>query len=1071
MNRGRIPVRVVVKEATNSLQMAQQAVAEAERLRAEWKVESLREALEKYQQARVNFNAAGATNEKANTLRNIGEVYSLIGNHQEAQKYYAEALKLSQSSGDRSNQIEVLNDLGSASAFAGKNDQAIAFYQQALHLSQNTNNRLGEARALCLLGEAHYNLNNLKMALTFLNQALTLSTEMGQPSGQAEAHQYLGYVDSDLSNLPAALDHYQKALPLWRTARNLRGEAQTINAMGLVSFLLGEKTQATDYYGQAEQLFRNIGDRGGLVTALNGRGAVYASLGSEQALYCHKEALRLSRETGTLEGQIVALRYLGNAYRRLGDKNKASPEATARQFYSQSIELHTQALALSRVLRDQRIESYTLRDLGDIHDSLGDKKKAIDFFDQAIILSRKVRDRRGEAAILNSRGSIYEAIGARQDALKDFSQALPLARATEDRTGESRALYHLARLHRESPTLAEALSEIEAAVRITETLRIKVISQDLRAAYFASARQYYEVYVEILMKLHQKDPTAGYNVRAFEVSERARARSLLELLDEAHADIRQGVDTSLLERERSLEQALNAKAERHARLVSSQANKDEADALAREIDQLATECDEIKGRIKSTSPRYAALTQPQPLNLVEIQDRLLDENTLLLEYMLGDERSYLWAVSRTEVLSFELPGRSQIEERAHRLYLLHTVYQQGSGETFDQRVERRRQAEAQLPSETAALSEVLLSPIADRLGTKRLLVIADGALQYIPFQALTLPAVTNQRASAAASPEDERRPLILDHEIVSEPSASTLALVLSESANRGRGFMSVAILADPVFEIEDSRIKKETAAPSPAVPASQEGDVSTAFRDVGKSDGGHIPRLPASREEANAIMAVVPWRTGFKALDFDANRAVVTGSDLGQYRIVHFATHALLDNERPELSGIVLSLVDQKGEWQDGFLRLHDIYNLKLPVDLVVLSACQTGLGKDVKGEGLIGLTRGFMYAGASGVVASLWKVDDDATAELMRQFYASMFEKGLTPAAALRDAQLAMRSEKRWQAPYYWAGFVLQGQYNQKENISRPARQLGTAAIGSGIIVAVFVAVFLVRRRRRRIL
>ena len=198
-------------------------------------------------------------------------------------------------------------------------------------------------------------------------------------------------------------------------------------------------------------------------------------------------------------------------------------------------------------------------------------------------------------------------------------------------------------------------------------------------------------------------------------------------------------------------------------------------------------------------------------------------------------------------------------------------------------------------------------------------------------------------------------------------------------------------------------------------------------------------------------MNVVPWRTGFEAVDFEANRATVTGSQLEQYRVVHFATHAFFDDKNPELSDIVLSLVDQKGLPQEGFLRLNDVYNLKLPVNLVVLSACNTGLGKDVKGEGLIGLTRGFMYAGAGGVAASLWKVDDEATAELMKHFYEGMFKRGLTPAAALRQAQIAMWRQKRWEAPYFWAGFVIQGQHNQKVNagLASPGTPRWMVALG----------------------
>ena len=226
----------------------------------------------------------------------------------------------------------------------------------------------------------------------------------------------------------------------------------------------------------------------------------------------------------------------------------------------------------------------------------------------------------------------------------------------------------------------------------------------------------------------------------------------------------------------------------------------------------------------------------------------------------------------------------------------------------------------------------------------------------------------------------------------------------------------------------------------------------------------------ASGTEADGIMAVAPWRTALKAVGFGANRERVLGTELANYRIVHFATHGIIDSEHPELSGIVLSLFDNQGRSQNGFLRLHDIYNLHLPADLVVLSACSTGLGKNVRGEGVIGLTRGFMYAGASGVIASLWKVDDDATAELMKHFYAGLFKRNLSPAAALREAQLKVSQNKRWQSPYYWAGFVLQGQHRQSEKFIEPfpsRTQVALLASLSGIFLV--AAPILITRRRRR--
>ena len=167
-----------------------------------------------------------------------------------------------------------------------------------------------------------------------------------------------------------------------------------------------------------------------------------------------------------------------------------------------------------------------------------------------------------------------------------------------------------------------------------------------------------------------------------------------------------------------------------------------------------------------------------------------------------------------------------------------------------------------------------------------------------------------------------------------------------------------------------------------------------------------------------------------KALDFDASRETVLNADLSQYRIVHFATHSLLNNQRPELSGVVLSLVDASGRPRNGFLRLYDIYNLRLGADLVVLSACQTALGREIRGEGLIGLTRGFLYAGAARVVATLWEIDDRTTAELMKHFYQGMLVHGKRPAVALRDAQVAMWRTRGWESPYYWAAFTLQGEW-----------------------------------------
>ncbi|MBI1745934.1 MAG: CHAT domain-containing protein [Acidobacteria bacterium] len=327
---------------------------------------------------------------------------------------------------------------------------------------------------------------------------------------------------------------------------------------------------------------------------------------------------------------------------------------------------------------------------------------------------------------------------------------------------------------------------------------------------------------------------------------------------------------------------------------------------------------------------------------------------------------------------------------------------------------------------------MLLGPVAAQLGKKRLLIVSDGALQYVPFAALPRPP------TAGAGPETEPGvPLMVGHEIVSLPSASTLAVLRRERAGRPPATRKVAVLADPVYDKEDTRIRP-AVRPAAGTRKPEVREYSPIFdgkrsaREASLAETGwRFRRLPFTRREAEAILAMTSPGDGMKAVDFSASLATATSVALRQFRIVHFATHGFLNSEHPELSGLVLSLVDEQGAPQNGFLQLHKIYNLDLPAELVVLSGCQTALGKEIKGEGLVGLTRGFMYAGASRVMASLWQVEDRATAELMAHFYRGLLgRERLSPAAALRQAQIAMWKTKGWEAPYYWAAFTLQGEW-----------------------------------------
>ncbi|MEG4053978.1 MULTISPECIES: CHAT domain-containing protein [unclassified Microcoleus] len=814
-----------------------------------------------------------------------------------------------------------------------------------------------------------------------------------------------------------ALQKFDAARSLYQMLRNREKEAYTLHQMGFITNRLGDRQQALNYYKQALSWNQTVADRPKQAVILNNIGAVYYALGEkQQAIDYYNQVLSLIREMGdrpeasinlsnisnlpansdTSLGERTAeattLNNIGLAYNDLGEKQKAK-------------EYFNQALPLFRAMGDRVKEATTLTNIGLVYSDLGEKQTALDYYKQALDLRQKAGDRRGEALTLNNTGTTYSELGKQQKAEEYFNQALPLFRAVGDRPGEALTLYNMANIKGDRGNLIAALTDIETSIKIIENLRTKITNHELRISYFATVQDYYQFYIHLLMELHKTNPNSGYDRKAFQASERSRARSLLELLQEANADIRQGVAPELLQQERNLQQQLDALETRRIETLS-RPNHTPAEKV--ELDQkrqtLLGQYQDIQAQIRSTSPRYAALTQPQPLTLAQIQQQILDDQTILLQYSLGKERSYLWAVTKTSITSYELPKRADIEKVARNFRDAVTN-------------PRYRNIPDRVAEANNTLSQIILQPVAAQLAQKRLLIVGDGILNYLPFAALSLPETPGKNRNP---------PLIVDHEIVLLHSASTLGILRQNYNDRQPPTRTLAMLADPVFSGDDERVRTQSNSGNPQAIES----VNLGLSRSSRANNLQLSRLKFTRQEAQIIQALVPANSRTESLDFEASRAAATSQNLSQYKIIHFATHGLANSTNPELSGIILSLVDEKGNPLNGFLRLTDIFNLKLAADLVVLSACQTGMGPIVQGEGMVGLTRGFMYAGTQRVVVSLWNVDDEGTANLMSSFYQGMLQKGLTPAAALRAAQLEMLKQEEWRSPYYWAAFTLQGEW-----------------------------------------
>jgi CHAT domain-containing protein len=525
-----------------------------------------------------------------------------------------------------------------------------------------------------------------------------------------------------------------------------------------------------------------------------------------------------------------------------------------------------------------------------------------------------------------------------------------------------------------------------------EELRTGFVSPDLRAAFLATQRRAYSLVVDLLMDRHTADPRGGYDRAALEVSERARARSLLDVLGSGTARRRPGsaVPAELVERRQSLRRRLSFKT--YQQLQQGGAK---AEALGREIEGLLAELDGVEAEVRRRDPLYAAVAAPPALRVEDIAKQL-DPGTLLLEYSLGEEHSYLWEVGAGSFHSFILPPQREIEALVRELYAQLSTLEAGTGRST---------------AAAAALSRILLGPVwSEAARGRRLVVVPDAALHVLPFAALPAPGSGSD--------------LIEQMEIAYLPSATTLALQRQRLERRAPASRWAVVFADPVFSAEDPRLAASSVASRRiAETAVERGGLPEAPLST-------LERLPATRREAEAIVSMAPAGQVWTALNLEASREAALSGRLHDARVVHFATHGLADTRNPERSGLVLSLVDAGGRPQEGFLSLSDIYELDLNADLVVLSGCRTALGKEVRGEGIMGLTRGFFYAGVPRVVASLWRVQDRTTAELMTRFYHALWQEHLPAAAALREAQRSLSKVHRYRNPYSWAGFVLQGDW-----------------------------------------
>ncbi len=939
---------------------------------------SLREATDLARQAAAAWQALGDRRREAEARDSVANFEQEIGELRPSLTDHRQAIALWRELGDARREASALNWLGIVQYDLGDLAGARESLNGALTLRQGLDDRFGAAETRLNLCLVEQKAGNLRAALACYEEDRALFHEIGDRSQEALIQNNLGGVYDLLGKPDAALASYEQALELRKASGDYLGEAQTLNNIAVVRRTLGEWQEALRIYAQAREILAPLRQPLREAAVLHNLGFAYLDLGEpRRALVFLQDSLEICHAVGDHRGEIVSHNSLGLAHRSLGE-------------LAEAVDQYHQALELATAAGDHWQMAVARMRLAEILLERGDAASALSETDRALALLAELGISRVEVTARELRGRVLTLAGRSAEALPILREALSLRRTFHDRAAEAATLHALAQTERRLGLTADARAHAEAAVARVEELRAGFLTPSLRTAFLATQHQAYSLLIDLLLESHTANPPGNDDRRALQVSEEAHARSLLDTLYQGPPGHAAAVPRDLLERRLALQYRLSALADQQAR--PGRLNGKEAAAALEESDKVLAELDGIEAEVRRGDPDRAAAQPPPDAAGIAA---LLDPGTVFLEYALGEDGSHVWAVSAGTFRSAALPPQREIEELARRAYAEMSTVEAGSGV--------RDQA-------TAALSRTLLAPVWSEVAqARRLVVVPDGALHFVPFGALLVPAAGDAWNGDAAG----RERLLEAREVVHLPSAASLAVERQRLAGRPPAPRWVAILADPVFSPADPRLSKKDR--------SSQG---TSSLDA------PFERLDASGREAEDIAALAPAGQAWKAVDFAADREAVLTGDLRSYRVLHFATHGLVNADRPELSGLVLSRVDPAGRPREGFLSLQDIYGLDLAADLVVLSGCQMALGPVVRGEGLTSLTRGFLHAGVPRVVATLWKTEDHASAELMKRFYEALWQNGLPPAAALRKAQLDLRHDPRRRAPYFWAGFLLQGDW-----------------------------------------
>jgi CHAT domain-containing protein len=916
-------------------------------------------------------------------------------------------------------ELQCYKELGILNWNAGKLSDSEANFKKGLTLAKALNDR---ANSLFITGslkiyELYQNGKRLRAegnyiaALDCFKEAIKYSNELESIDHLIKCQRLESLVYWDLGNLIEFFNLNNISFQLAHHTKNKREESNCLNNMGIYFIRTEDYSKAIRYCEQAYTIAQQTENIQSVSDSLSNLGVIYQELGDyDKALDCVNRSLAIDNKLA--DANQISADYInrGTILRKRGLLKNSHEDL------DMALSSFLSCLSLTKGKESIRLEIAIFNNIGSIYSDQEQYSQAIDNFGRAYELSEKIEDNEKKSRILNNLGIVYYKLGDFSESSKFFKRAISLAQEDHDSQILWELLLESANTYSRQGKYQDALLSYKESISIIENIRSSINLEDLKARYLGTDKRIeaYQNLIGLLVKLHQLNPSRCYDQEAFNYLERAKARAFLDSLEISKIDISQGINPLQANREKELMRDLSRA---YNKLQVSGLSPGDKEEITNQIKALEDELESLKREIRMSSPAYADLRYPEVITYGEIQKQLVTRGIAFFAYSIGKEASYAFVISSHGLKIFNLPPKEVLQKQVIE---------------YRKAISDRQNQDFRLGT---TLFQELIEPGLEP-GLNKIMIVPDDILNLLPFEALLTKADPNSW-------------LIQKYMIGYVPSLSSLR-ILKQRYHAGRKpHQDLLAIGDILYRTNGGGV--------------EEGPASGSVIDLGSAEGVKVSRLNYSALEIQNIAHLFKPSQVTVLEKEEASERWLKSHSLTDYRIIHFATHSLVDDKKPARSAILLSYNPSQGE--DGLLQAREIYNLKLNADLVTLSACQTGLGQFIRGEGIEGLSRAFFYAGTSSILMSLWAVNDQATFHLMERFYRHL-QRGESLAASLRDAKLEMIHSTVLSHPFYWAGFVIDGKTDSR--IYSGSFNLMILVAIFGLSIAVLLGVAVLRHRRR---